>query len=87
MLYSLWLMIWSTKGWFVFTFYSISVRKQDFWLLEIGAPLEVVGQLSALTSEVEMNSNDRKEQPEEPELDRFFVTKYPHEFEVLISYI
>jgi hypothetical protein len=37
------------------TIYSISPRKQDFWLLEIGAPLEVVGRLSALTSEVEMN--------------------------------
>jgi hypothetical protein len=46
--------IWSTKGWFVFTFYSISLRKQDFWLLEVGAPPDVVGQLSALTSEVEM---------------------------------
>jgi hypothetical protein len=68
MLYSLWLMIWSTKGWFVFTFYSISLRKQDFWLLEIGAPLEVVGRLSALISEVEMNSNDRKEQPKVPVL-------------------
>jgi hypothetical protein len=79
--------IWSTKGWFVFTFYSISLRKQDFWLLEVGAPPDVVGQLSALASEVEMNSNDRQEQPEESELHLFMVIKYPHTFEVLISYI
>jgi hypothetical protein len=71
----------------VFTFYPISLRKQDFWLLEVGAPPEVVGRLSALAGEVEMNSSDRQEQREDPELDQFMVTKYPHEFEVLISYI
>jgi hypothetical protein len=48
-----------------------------FYLLEVGARPEVVGRLSALAGEVEMNSNDKQEQPEDPELDQFMVTKYP----------
>lgn len=48
-----------------------------FLLLEVGAPLEIVGRLSALADEVEMNSDDRQEQrPADPELDQFMVTTY-----------
>ena len=45
-------------------------------LLEIGAPPEVVGRLSALAGEVEMNSGDVQEQPADPELDQFMVTTW-----------
>ncbi|XP_062212038.1 homeobox protein knotted-1-like 4 [Phragmites australis] len=38
---------------------------------KVGAPQEVVGRLSTLAGEVEMNSNDRQEQPADPELDQF----------------
>ncbi|XP_062213320.1 homeobox protein knotted-1-like 4 [Phragmites australis] len=38
---------------------------------KVGAPPEVVGRLSALASEVEMNSDERQEQPADPELDQF----------------
>ncbi|WVZ60083.1 hypothetical protein U9M48_010149 [Paspalum notatum var. saurae] len=38
---------------------------------KIGAPPEVAGRLSALAGEVEMNSEDRQEQPADPELDQF----------------
>ncbi|KAL6894493.1 hypothetical protein ACP4OV_008591 [Aristida adscensionis] len=38
---------------------------------KVGAPPEVVGRLSALAGEVEMNSDDRQEQPADPELDQF----------------
>jgi hypothetical protein len=48
-----------------------------FLLLEVGAPPEIVGRLSALADEVEMNSDDRQEQrPADPELDQFMVTTY-----------
>ncbi|RLN18645.1 homeobox protein knotted-1-like 4 [Panicum miliaceum] len=43
---------------------SIDCRK-------VGAPPEVVGRLSALAGEVEMNSGDVQEQPADPELDQF----------------
>ncbi|KAL6637151.1 hypothetical protein ACP70R_024723 [Stipagrostis hirtigluma subsp. patula] len=38
---------------------------------KVGAPPEVVGQLSALAGEVEMNSDDSQEQIADPELDQF----------------
>lgn len=38
---------------------------------KVGAPPEVAGRLSALASEVETNSEDRQEQPADPELDQF----------------
>ncbi|KAK3146490.1 hypothetical protein QOZ80_3BG0267090 [Eleusine coracana subsp. coracana] len=48
---------------------------------KVGAPPEVIGRLSALAGEVEMNSNDRQEQPEEdPELDQF-MEMYCHMLE------
>ncbi|TVU45734.1 hypothetical protein EJB05_05232 [Eragrostis curvula] len=47
---------------------------------KVGAPPEVVGRLSALAGEVEMNSNDRQEQPEDPELDQF-MEMYCHTLE------
>jgi hypothetical protein len=46
-----------------------------FLLLEVGAPPEIVGRLSALADDVEMNSDDRQEQRRaaDPELDQFMV--------------
>ncbi|CAL4918341.1 unnamed protein product [Urochloa decumbens] len=38
---------------------------------KVGAPPEVVGRLSSLAAEVEMNSGDGQEQPADPELDQF----------------
>ncbi|CAN6298292.1 unnamed protein product [Urochloa humidicola] len=44
----------------------------DFLLLiEVGAPPEVVGRLSSLAAEVEMNSGDGQEPAADPELDQF----------------
>jgi hypothetical protein len=46
-----------------------------FLLLEVGAPPEIVGRLSALADDVEMNSDDKQEQRRaaDPELDQFMV--------------
>nr|AWA44881.1 hypothetical protein SO22E18_000001 [Saccharum officinarum] len=45
---------------------------------KVGAPLEIVGRLSALADEVEMNSDDRQEQrPADPELDQFMELTRP----------
>ncbi|CAN6281932.1 unnamed protein product [Urochloa humidicola] len=38
---------------------------------KVGAPPEVVGRLSSLAADVEMNSGDGQEQPADPELDQF----------------
>jgi hypothetical protein len=46
-----------------------------FLLLEVRVPPEIVGRLSALADDVEMNSDDRQEQRRaaDPELDQFMV--------------
>jgi hypothetical protein len=46
-----------------------------FLLLEVRAPPEIVGRLSALPDDVEMNSDDRQEQRRatDLELDQFMV--------------